>query len=119
MMDFDAISFYPGAIYDEISVYPETESGFVFKPYMNIIYVEVSNNQTFNQDGNESANLKSKNYILHDCIFQQLPVKEEVKNIELNRMGNGYIIDTLTSVDIKEIVEIGGKVTEFYEGVIY
>ena len=34
-------------------------------------------------------------------------------------MRNGYIIDTLTSVDIQEIVKIGGKVIEFYEGIIY
>ena len=34
-------------------------------------------------------------------------------------MRNEYIIDTLTSVDIQEIVKIGGKVFEFYEGVIY
>ena len=33
-------------------------------------------------------------------------------------MRNGYIIDHLTSVDIQEIVEIGGKVIEIYEGVI-
>ena len=34
-------------------------------------------------------------------------------------MRNGYIIDTLTSVDIQEIVKIGGKVVEINEGVIY
>ena len=34
-------------------------------------------------------------------------------------MRNGYIEDTLTSVDIQEIVKIGGKVFEIYEGVIY
>ena len=34
-------------------------------------------------------------------------------------MRNGYIIGTLTSVDIQEIVKIGGKVIEIYEGVIY
>ena len=34
-------------------------------------------------------------------------------------MRNGYIIDHLTSVDIEEIVKIGGKVIEIYEGVIY
>ena len=33
-------------------------------------------------------------------------------------MRNGYIIDTLTSVDIQEIVKISGKVIEFYESVI-
>ena len=34
-------------------------------------------------------------------------------------MRNGYIIDTLTSVDIQEIIEIGGKVIDIYAGVIY
>ena len=34
-------------------------------------------------------------------------------------MKNGFIIDTLTSIDIQEIVKIGGKVVEIYEGVIY
>ena len=30
-------------------------------------------------------------------------------------MQNGYIIDTLPSVDIQEIVKTGGKVVEIYE----
>ena len=34
-------------------------------------------------------------------------------------MKNGYIIDTLTSVDIQEIVKLDGTVIEIYEGVIY
>ena len=34
-------------------------------------------------------------------------------------MRNGYIIETLTSVDIQEIVKTGGKVIEIYEGVNY
>ena len=34
-------------------------------------------------------------------------------------MRNGHIRDTLTSADIQEIVKIGGKVIEIYEGVIY
>ena len=34
-------------------------------------------------------------------------------------MRNGYINDTLTSVDICEIVKKGGKVIQIYEGVIY
>ena len=34
-------------------------------------------------------------------------------------MRIGYILDTLTSVDIQEIVKIGGKIVEIYEGVIY
>ena len=34
-------------------------------------------------------------------------------------MRNGYIKETLTSVDIQEIVKIGGKLIEIYQGVIY
>ena len=42
-----------------------------------------------------------------------------MNKIEINRMRNGYNIDTVTSVDIQEIVKIGGKVVEIYEGVFY
>ena len=34
-------------------------------------------------------------------------------------MRNVYIFDVLTSVDIQEVVEFGGKVIEIYEGVIF
>ena len=34
-------------------------------------------------------------------------------------MRIGYIIDTLTSVDIQEFGSIGGNVAEIYAGVIY
>ena len=60
-----------------------------------------------------------KYYNPPNLIFQHLPVKEKAKKIEVNRMRNGYIIDTLTSVDICEIVKIGGRVIEVYEGVVY
>ena len=119
MMDFDATSLYPSAMWDEKSVYPKIESGFAFKPSMNDVYVEAFNNQTFNEDGDESAILTIKYYNPPNLIYQHLPVKEKVKNVEVNRMKNGYIIDTLTSVDICEIVKIGGKLIQIYEGVIY
>ena len=45
-------------------------------------------------------------------------VRRKKKN-ENVLMRNGYIIDHLTSVDIQQIVKIGGKVIEIYEGVIY
>ena len=119
MMDFDATSLYPSAMWDENSVYPKTETGFAFTPHMNDVYVEAFNNETFNEDGNESAILRIKYYNPPNLIFQHLPVKEKVKNVEVNRMRNGYIIDTLTSVDICEIVKIVGKVIQIYEGVIH
>ena len=46
-------------------------------------------------------------------------MKEKVKNIEVNRMRNGYISDTLKSVGIQEYIKIGGKVSQIYEGVIF
>ena len=118
-MSYDATSLYPSAMWDENSNYPKIETGFAFKPHMNKTYVEAFNNKTFNGDGDESAMLTIKYHNPPDLIFQHLPVKEKVKTIEVNRMRNGYIIDTLTSVDIQEIVKIGGKVIEIYEGNIY
>ena len=54
-MDYGATSLYPSAMWDENSVFPKKESGFDFKPHMNSVYVEAFNNQTFKQDGDESA----------------------------------------------------------------
>ena len=34
-------------------------------------------------------------------------------------MVNDYVIDTITSVHIRETVKIGGKMIRIYEGVIY
>ena len=86
---------------------------------MNTTYVDAFNIQNFNQNGKESAILAVKHYNPPDLIFQHLPVKEKVKNIEVNRMRNGFISDTITSVDIQEIVKIRGRVIETFEGVIY
>ena len=119
MMDFDATSLYPSAMWDENSVYLKLKTGFVSKPHKNNVYVEAFNNQTFNQDGDESAILRIKYYNPRNLIFQHLPVKGKVKNVEVKRMRNGYIIDTLTSVDICKIIKNGGRVIEIYEGVIY
>ena len=118
-MSYDATSLYPSAMWDKNSVYPKIETGFAFKPHMNKAYVEAFNKKTFNEDGDESAMLTIKYHNPPDLIFQHLPVREKVKKVEVNRMRNGYIIDALTSVDIQEIVKIGGQVIEIYEGVIY
>ena len=118
-MGYDGNSLYPSAMWDEKSTYPKIETGFAFKPQMNDVYVKAFNDQSFNEDGDESAILRIKYYNPPGLIFQHLPVKEKVQKVEVNRMRNGYIIDTLTTVDIQEIVKIGGKVIEIYEGVIY
>ena len=116
LWDFDAVSLYPSAMWDEKSIYPRIETGYAYTPDMNNEIVEKFNNQTFTQG---SAILKIKYYNPKNLIVQHIPVKEKEKKIEINRMRNGYIVDVLTSVDIQEIVKIGGKVIEIYEGVIY
>ena len=56
-------------------------------------------------------------------VFQHLPVKEEIINLhknnrleEINRMGNSIVRDTLTSVDIVEIVKCNGFILGVIEG---
>ena len=75
-------------------MYPKIETGFAFAPHMNDVYVKAFNDQTFNEDGDESAILTIKFYNPPDLIFQHLSVKEKIKKIEVNRMRNGHIIDT-------------------------
>ena len=116
LWDFDAVSLYPSAMWDEKSVYPRIETGYAYARDMNDELVEKFNTGNFTQG---SAILKIKYYNTRDLIVQHLPFKEKVNEMEINRMRNGYIIDTLTSVDIQGIVKIGGKVVEIYEGVIY
>ena len=83
---------------------------------MNDELVETFNTVIFTQG---SAILKVKFYHPKNLIVQHLPVEEKEKKTEINRMRNGYIIDHLTSVDVQEIVKIGGRLIEIYEGVIY
>ena len=54
-----------------------------------------------------------------NLTFQHLPVKEKVGEVEINQMRNGWIIDTLTSVDIRETVKTWRKLIEIYEGSIF
>ena len=103
-------------MWDEKTKHPRIESGYSFIRDMKKIFVHRFNNQTFTQG---SAKLKIKYYNPKNLIVQHLPIKEKEKKNEINRMRNGYIIDTLTSVDIQEIVKIGGEVIEIYEDFIY
>ena len=103
-------------MWDQNSIYPRIETGYAYTRDMNNELVEKFITGNFNQG---SAILKIKYYNPKNLVVQHLPIKERVNKIEINRMRNGYIIDTLTSVDIQEIIKNGGKVIEIYEGVIY
>ena len=116
LRDFDAVSLYPSAMWDQKSIYPRIETGYGLTRCMNNELVEKFNIQTFTQG---SVFLKNKYYNPKKLIVQHLPVKEKEKKIEIIRMRNGYNIDTLTSVHLQEIVKVGGKVIQIYKGVIY
>ena len=47
--DFDAVSLYPSAMWDENSIYPRIETGYGFTEDMKDEFVNKFNNQSFNQ----------------------------------------------------------------------
>ena len=63
--------------------------------------------------------MKFKHYTPKNVVIQYIPIEEREKKSEINCMRIGYILNTLNSVAIQENVQIGGKVIEIYEGVIY
>ena len=75
LWDFDAVSLYPSATWDENSIYPRIETGYAFTPDMNDELVEKFDTGNFNQG---SAILKIKYYNPKNLTFQHLPVKERV-----------------------------------------
>ena len=109
LMDFDATSLYPSAMYDEKYTYPKTEMGYANTKDTNDELVEKIINQTFTKG---RAILKIKNNNPKNSIVQHLPVKVEVNKIEALCMRNAYIIYTLRSVVFQGVVIIGGKVIE-------
>ena len=59
-MDFDAISFTQAPSIMKVQYIQKKETGLDFTPYMKNVYGEAFKNQSFNQDGNESAVLGIK-----------------------------------------------------------
>ena len=49
LWDFDAVSLYSSAIWDENSVYPEIETGYAYTEAMNDEFVEKFNTRIFTQ----------------------------------------------------------------------
>ena len=53
--------------------------------------------------------LKVLYYNPSDSVFLHLPVGEEIEKTEINRLKDGYIIDTLTNVASRENFILGVK----------
>src|SRR5438093_9557145 len=120
LMAFDGTSLYPSAMADVNSEYPKAESARAFKPAEEKEFLCLFNAQQFRP---KTAILKVKYFNPPNLFLQHIAVKEKVqvgrKKYELSRFRNGYIIDTLTSVDIQEIVRAGGRIDRIYEGIVY
>ena len=116
LWDFDAVNLYPSTMSDPESIIPKIETGYAYTKDMNDELVKKFNYQTSTQISTIS---KVKFYKPKNLIVQHLPDKVCEKKMEINRMRNGYIIQTLTSVDIQEIVKIGVKLIKIFESVIY
>ena len=122
LVSYDFNSLYPSAQIDKNSNWPKIETSYPFKKHMNDAVCYLFNSGRWNEL-NRSAFLTVKYHNPENLIFQHLPIKEKIENPyknnrseEINRMRNGIIIDTLTSVDIVEIVKCGGVILEVFEG---
>ena len=122
VVSYDFNSLYPSAEIDKNSTWPKIETAYPFKKYISESICTFFNSGRWNEL-NRSAFLTVKYHNPENLIFQHLPSKEKVKNQyknnrleEINRMRNGIIIDTLTSIDIVEIIKYGGVILEVCEG---
>ena len=121
LVSYDFNSLYPSAQVNKNSTWPKIETAYPFKKYLSDAVCTLFNSRRWNEL-NRSAFLTIKYHNPANLVFQDLPIKEKIKNPyknnrleEINRMRNGIIIDCLTSVDIVEIVKCGGVVLEIYE----
>ena len=81
LMDFDATSLYTSAMRDDENVYPKIETSYPFTIDMNDELVKNFNSGIFIQC---SASLQVIYFTSPDIIFQHLPVKERVSQIDVN-----------------------------------
>ena len=113
--DFDS-----SAQIDINGTWPKIETTYPFKKYVkeSICILFISGRW---KELSICAFLSVEYHNPENLVFQHLPVKEKIKNPyknnrleKINRMRNGVIIDTLTSVDI--VVMVKGVISELFEG---
>ena len=122
LVSCDFNSLYPSAQIYINSNWPKIETAYPFEKDLNESICSLLNGGIWNELI-RSVFLTVKYHNPENLIFQHLSVKEKIKNPyknnrleELNRMRNGIITDTLTSVDIVEIVKCRGVTLEVFEG---
>ena len=124
LVSSDYTSLYPSAMSCPKSIWPKIETSIAINPKQDSNYsCDLFNNNEW-KNLNKSGFFKVKYYNPVYLILQHLPVNEEVFNESknkferVNRFRNGHITQHLTSVDIEQIVRIGGVILEFIEGFI-
>ena len=125
LVSYDFNSFYPSAQIDLNSTWPKIETAYPLKEYMSESICSLFNSGRWSEL-HRSAFLTVKYHNPENLVFQHLSIREKINNPyknnrfeEINRMRNGVITDTLTSVDIVELVKYGGVILEVYEGFFY
>ena len=124
LVSSDYTSLYPSAMSCPKSIWPKIETSIAINPKQDSNYLcDLFNNNEW-KNLNESGFFKVKYHNPEYLILQHLPVNGEVFNESknkfehVNRFRNGHITQHLTSVDIEQIVRIGGVILEFIEGFI-
>ena len=79
LRQFDAVSLYPSAIWDEKSIFPRIETGYAYTKDMIIDLFNKFDNQPLARG---SAILKIMYYNPKDLIVQHLPNEGEVNRIK-------------------------------------
>ena len=107
----------------EKSTWPAIETAKAINPEDSEVYCKLFNTGEW-ASLNKTGFFKVKYHNPENLILQHMAVKEDVynetknKSENVNRFRNGDITQHLTSVDIEEVVRIGGIIKEFYEGFI-
>ena len=123
LVSSDYKSLYPSAMAHKDSKWPKIKTAIAIKKEDSVCLCELFNTDEWEKI-NKSGFFDIKYYNPENIIFQHKSVKEQVFNPiknrseEVNRFRNGYIRQHLTSVDIEEIVRVGGIKIEFFEGFI-
>ena len=99
------------------------ETAYPVKKYMNDAVCSLFNSGRWNEL-KRFVFLTVNYHKPENLVFQHFSVKEKIENPyksnsseEIFRMRNGIIIDTLTCVDLVEIVNYGSIILEVFEGV--
>ena len=116
-------SLYPSAMAHLLSMWPAIETAKAINPEDSEVYCKLFNTGEW-VSLNKTGFFKVKYHNPENLILQHMAVKEDVYNDtenkyeNVNRFRNGDITQHLTSVDIEEVVRVGGVIKKFHEGFI-